>query len=938
MTTATRSAALIEAGLTPNQRLAVEHLHGPLLIIAGAGTGKTRVLVERYRRLRQEGVEAEQILLLTFTEKAAREVLDRVELHDYLPTGERFVMTYHAFAQRFLQEEGWLGGLPKGFRIVSEVRKWELMRDTLLALRPPHLFHAQRPYERIRELLLLIERAKQELVSPAEFVAWSAAVPDADDPAVAAQREAAAVYAEYQRRMLAEERLDFDDTIFYSVQLLSDEPAVRRRQTVRFTQIMVDEFQDTNFAQSRLLELLAGEQRNLAVVGDDDQSIYKFRGASVANLKRFGAVFPDAAVVHLEENFRSRGPILRAAGRLIASDAERLAKRLTPTRGEGVPLSVVTASSVSDEADAVAAYIKRAIDEDRYHPSAIAVLLRANAHLQNFARALQRIGVAYQVSGGRGFYQQPEVKDCLAYLRAIDNPDDTVCLMRLLSLPRYAVDPIQAGRWAHRARDLGRRFFDILEEGEDDGARRLTTDLRSFTGLALRLGVDELFFHLMEQTRYLDWDRFQGSIEQLQVSANVQKLSELISAYCDEHKDHHLGAYLRHLDATEAAQADEEIAPLDETVNAVHLMTVHQAKGLEFGLVIIPHLVEGRFPATRRSEGLTLPNDLIKEELPPAELHLAEERRLAYVAITRAREEVVCTLAGRYEGVKDWRPSRFLPLIQGDDSRQLAASSVLLPSSVGLVEMARQVELPLNDAPPLAALSYTQVDTYLRCPQMYQYRFVFRLPTRPRPQMQFGRILHEALKDALGGIERDRPLTWDMVDAAYVSAWARERFCAPEQAPSLQDLGRSYLRRAYEAGDLSKPLLLEQPFSLRVDGLRLTGRIDRVDRHPDGSYELIDYKTGSAKRAADLQRDLQLGVYALAARDVFRFDPLSLSYYYLETAQRVTVDKPPERLREDRETIGSVAEGIRAERFPAKPDRMKCAGCDFRLLCPSAAV
>src|SRR2546421_5310126 len=717
MTPAVVSAASTAFRLTANQETAVNHLRGPLLIVAGAGTGKTRVLVERYRRLRREGVSAERILLLTFTEKAAGELLDRVEQQDYLPTGERFVMTYHAFAQRFLQDEGWLAGVPKGFRIVSEVRKWELMRDTLLALRPPHLFHAQRPYERIRELLTLVERAKQELVSSTEFLAWADAIDDGGDPAIAAQRETASVYAEYQQRMLAEERLDFDDTIFYCVQLLVDEPAVRRRQAARFAHIMVDEFQDTNFAQSRLLELLAGEERNLAVVGDDDQSIYKFRGASVANLQRFRTVFPDARVVHLEENFRSRGPVLRAAGRLIASDAQRLPKRLTPTRGEGAPVSVLTAASVGDEAEAVAAHIKRTIDEDRHRPQTIAVLLRANAHLQNFARALQRAGVAYQVSGGRGFYQQPEIKDCLAYLRAIDRPDDTVCLMRLLSLPRYAVDPIQAGRWAQRARDEGRRFFDILEEAEDGGAGRLTTDLRHFAGQALRLGVDDLFYEVMEQTRYLDLPRFTGPIESLQVSANVQKLAELIGAYCDEHPDQHLAAYLKHLNATEAAQADEEIAPLDETVNAVHLMTVHQAKGLEFGLVIVPHLVEGRFPSSRRSEGLTLPNDLLKEELPPAELHMAEERRLAYVALTRAREEVVCTLAGRYEGVKDWRPSRFLTPVRGEGVRELAAPQ-LLAATVGLVEVARQVELPLNDAPPIAALSYTQVDTYPRCPQM----------------------------------------------------------------------------------------------------------------------------------------------------------------------------------------------------------------------------
>jgi len=261
---------MIATALTDAQKTAVAHTQGPLLIVAGAGTGKTRVLVERYRRLRELGVAAEQILLLTFTEKAAREVLDRVELEDELPAGERFILTYHAFAQRFLQEEGWLCGIPKSFRIVSEVRKWELMRDVLLAQRPPHLFHAQRPYERIAELLKLVERLKQELVSPDEFVAWAGSLADVEDPTVAAQREAAFAYRDYQQRLLVEERLDFDDTIYYTVQLLLSQPSVAARQSQRFAHLMVDEFQDTNFGQSRLLELIAGPERNLCVVGDDN--------------------------------------------------------------------------------------------------------------------------------------------------------------------------------------------------------------------------------------------------------------------------------------------------------------------------------------------------------------------------------------------------------------------------------------------------------------------------------------------------------------------------------------------------------------------------------------------------------------------------------------------------------------------------------------------
>jgi DNA helicase-2/ATP-dependent DNA helicase PcrA len=923
--------------LTESQQFAVAHDRGPLLILAGAGTGKTRVLVERYRRLRQEGVPADGILLLTFTDKAARELVDRVEREDYLPTAERWVTTYHAFALRFVQEHGWLDGLPRVFRLASSVRKWETMRDVLADLRPASLYHPQRPAERVKELLKLVERLKQEMISPVEFSTWAEGTPAGPDPEAAQQVDAAAVYLAYQRRMVDGGLLDFDDTIFHTVRVLEAQPAVSARQGEQFRYVMVDEFQDTNFAQSRMLELLTGSHRNLCVVGDDDQSIYKFRGASVSNLRRFQALYPEAAVIRLEENFRSRGPVLRAAQRLIEEDPGRLGKRLETTRGEGPPVGVLAVAGVAEEADAVAAFIKTALGEGRFAPRDVAVLLRANAHLQNFARALQRAEVAYQVSGGRGFYQQPEIKDCLAYLRVIDDPDDPISLMRLLALPRYTTDPVQAGRWARQARDQGLSLFTLLEGSQEPGAGTLCADLRRFAELALRSGVDDLFYEVMEQTRYLDLQRFVTPLERLQVSANVQKLAELIAAYCDEHTDHHLGAYLDHLEGTESAQVDEEIAALDDSLNAVHVMTVHQAKGLEFGLVILPHLVEGRFPATRRAEGLRVPDALLKEELPAVEVHLSEERRLAYVGITRAREELLCTWAGRYEGSRDWRPSRFLTPITGREARALALSDLVTPAP-RVVEVPRQVELPLEEVPRLTALSYTQVDTYQRCPQAYQYRFVFRLPTRPRPQMQFGRILHDTLRNALAEIESDRPLSWDMVESAYVEAWSRERFIDPAQAAPLKACGLDYLRRAFARGHLGKPLLLEQPFSLLVDGLRLTGRIDRIDRHPDGTYEVIDYKTGAPRRAGDLQRDLQLGVYAMAAREVFRFDPLKLTYFYLETGDRVSVDKPTDRLDEDREVIRRVADGIRRELFTAKPERVKCAGCDFRLLCPSAAV
>src|SRR5207245_10227221 len=245
----------------------------------------------------------------------------------------------------------------------------------------------------------------------------------------------------------------------------------------------------------------------------------------------------------------------------------------------------------------------------------------------------------------------------------------------------------------------------------------------------------------MEQTRYLDLDRFRGVVEQLQVSANVQRLAELIAEYCDEHPDHHLSAYLAHLATTEAEHADEDIAPLDEHLNAVRLMTVHQAKGLEFELVIVPHLVEGRFPAQRRGEGLTLPDALLSEDLPPTELHLADERRLAYVAVTRAREELVCTWAQRYEGSRDWRPSRFLQAIGGQEARVLHAKDVLGPAPpLELSIVPGQLELPLRAAARRPPVWYAAFDSYVRCRPAVAYPLGFRRTTAPRPHLESGRL------------------------------------------------------------------------------------------------------------------------------------------------------------------------------------------------------
>jgi len=951
-----RAAAVVPRWLerlNAEQRAAAEHGEGPLLVLAGAGTGKTSVLAARYQVLTQtRGIPPDRVLVLTFTEKAAAEMLERIEQEAPMLGGERWICTYHAFAQRLLRVEGWQARLSGVARIVAPVEQWQLMREVLYELAPPLLFAVQRPHETIRPLLKLIERAKQEMVSPSDLRRYAEPLPPDGDGENERLRQAAAVYARYQQRLLARSRLDFDDTIYHLVELLEQRPAVRSRYQEHFAYLMIDEFQDTNFAQSRLVEELAAQGRNLMVVADDDQAIYKFRGASLANLQRFLRLFPEARTVRLEENYRSRAPILRAANALIAGNPGRMEKALRPRHAGGAPVTVVEARGGAAEVEAVAGLVQDAIGTGRRRPQDIAILVRANAHLGAFARALQRRGIPYQLSGGRGFFQQPEIKDAQASLHAIANPDDSVALARLLTLPRYRVDPVQVVRWQRQAYEERCTLFVVLRTRapaeEFPAVARLRRDLESLAAAALRLDVQDLFFELMERTQYLDILTHREAIERQQISANVQKFAELIAEFCEGQEDHRLSAFLEYLALAAEAQTDEEVAPLDAALDAVQLMTVHQAKGLEFPVVCVVHFVEGRFPQSRRGEPLPLPDALIKEDLPSGGGQLAEERRLAYVAMTRAREELFFSYAGRYEGAKDWRPSPFLREIElrADEfdfnapaMRRIAAPELRAPPADPMENREpppAQLEFQLEGMPARLALSFTQIDCYLRCPQMYEYRYVYRLPTRQRAQAQFGRILHLAIQTVLANADRDAPIGWPTVEAAYRSAWESVRFVDRMQENGLRALGCAYLRRLWEEGELKKPLLVEQPFSLTINGVRIRGRIDRVDRLSDGTYELLDYKSGAPRAARELIDDLQLGLYALAARDVFRFSPLRLAYYYLESGERVVVDKTPARLEEDRESVARVAAAIGAEDFTPRPERWKCSACDFRLLCPSA--
>ena len=921
--------------LSAEQRAAVAGLSGPVRVVAGAGTGKTAVVAERFLRLVRAGSEPTSILVMTFTERAAGEMRSRIESGLGSWSGQLWVGTFHAMAQAFLREEGWRIGVPFNFRVLTGADRWIFLRELLWRTGDPALVGVERPDDLVAPLLRLMERFKQELVPLGRVEQWAKAAPDRE----LGEQLAAAVklFRAYRKQTREEKLLDFDDLLVQVVELLHRRPEVQQRFVKRFTSILVDEYQDSNFAQERMVELLAGGG-NVCVVGDDDQSIYRFRGASLASLERFARAFPGAATLTIGRNRRSSANIVAAASALIANNPRRLEKSLSAGRSPGPRIALWQCADSLAEALAIATEVKR-LAAGGMPLRRIALLVRTNALARPLVAALRAARIPHQLWGVRGFYRRPEVLDAIAYLRLLDDPGAEVALARLAARPGLGLDPEEVLDRLRRARGKGEPPLAAVEASA--GGAAWVSVVRQLIAAGARLGVDELFFELMNQTRYLDLASFETEADRRQAAANLGRFAELLASYCEARRDHSLRAFLAYLDLVLLSETDEEVAGSEDVEEAVQVMTIHQAKGLEFDAVFVPALVEGRLPHSRRPDRFTLPAQLVPEA-PGREDQVAEERRLAYVAMTRARNRLYLTWAGRYEGGKTWQRSRFLEEIEAAGAerfqhRQVAAvPSAPLPSlAAGNAPSARTAASPEE---PLQ-LSFSGISIYRECPRQYRFRYVYRLPRAADPEAEFGTILHLALR-RLGEIRQaDGGLDATALRGVHEAAWDALPLSDERRRPALKSLGLRQLERYHEAGGFAvAPALLEQAFTARIDGWQLHGIIDRVDppAGAQGPWRLLDYKTGSPVPASRLRRDLQLALYALGARRALGLDPLELEIVYLKDATRVAAPVT-EGLLGEAERIGSeVADGIRQGRFEAHPERRRCALCPYRLACSDA--
>ncbi len=607
--------------LNPEQKEAVFHYEGPLLILAGAGSGKTRVLTHRVAWLIEEKqVNPWNIMAITFTNKAAGEMRDRVETMLGGALGGVWVATFHSTCVRILRRYIDRIGFGTNFTIYDGDDQKTIIKEICKR------FQIDTKLYRERFFMAAISAAKDELLSPDDY----AKQVHGDTR----KQKVAEVYREYQKQLRASNALDFDDLIFRTVELFQKDAEVLEQYQDRFRFIMVDEYQDTNTAQFKLVSLLAAKYRNLCVVGDDDQSIYRFRGANIQNILSFEEVYPDAKVIRLEQNYRSTQNILTAANEVICHNEGRKEKKLWTANGDGDKVRFRQFLNGFEEAEYVAGMISRKVGAGKWRYGDCAVLYRTNAQSRMFEEKFLFANVPYKIVGGINFYGRKEIKDVLAYLKTIENGRDDLAVRRIINVPKRGIGATTINRVQEYANTEDMSFYDALRvAGTIPGVGKSVAKLDGFVQMIQTMrskqpyySVKELIEDVLEQTEYRKELMSEGTEEALDRLANIDELLNKAASYAEHADNPSLGGFLEEV----ALVAD--IDNLEEDADHVVMMTLHSAKGLEFPVVFMVGMEDGMFPSYM---------SISSED--PADLE--EERRLCYVGITRAKETLILTSA-----------------------------------------------------------------------------------------------------------------------------------------------------------------------------------------------------------------------------------------------------------------------------------------------------
>ncbi len=1001
--------------LNEAQLEAVTHAEGPLMIIAGAGTGKTTAITQRIAWLIEQGkAKPDEILALTFTEKAATEMEERVD--QLLPIGyvDMWISTFHSFCERILRQHALDIGVPHEFTLLDEVDTYLLIRKNFDRFDLDYYRPKSNPTRFIRALLQHFSRIKDEMVTPEQYLKYAEDLEaslgssdgkmkhndplqlplrkgegrkdspppyeggdrggsqDLDSIEIARVKELANAYHIYQQILLENSALDFADLVNYTIELLRSRPRIAKQYQEQFKYVLVDEFQDTNTAQYELIKLILKEPFNVTVVGDDDQSIYKFRGASLSNILHFSKDFSDSKQIVLNQNYRSSEKVLNHAYNLIQNNnpnrlehREQINKELLQNLGIEGKVDHIHANDLQEELHGVISKIVELQKEYECNWNDFAILVRANAHAEPFVEIMDQIRMPYRFLALSGLYTKPVILDCLAWMRVIDLPYDSPSLYRILSHPELGISETDIAKLSMYSKKKGLSLFEVLEQTSDlsDESKsrigeilRILTELRA---LSKRKPTSELFVEIVKQTGIIGAVQQLSEPQQIEENGLLQKFFERIKRFEYSNDDKTLRHFIEEFEH-ERSSGEAGALSADPTAgpDVVQIMTIHASKGLEFRFVFLVNMVEQRFPSTRRKDPIEIPEGLVRVQTDvDRDEHIEEERRLFYVAMTRAKEHLYLFSADDYGGTRKRKPSRFVQELEIKPQEPEQKKSLEVKADPIEEKATVDHQLPSN-------ISFTQIAAFSNCPLQYKYAHILRVPVFGRYQMSFGKTMHNALEQFAreymehSGVEQasmfDQPEgnppqsslgkgggsmpSKDRLIELYEQSWIDEWYPSAEVREEYYQKGKDTLVEYYSI--LSESTLdiayIEKDFTLKIGDVSTKGRLDRIDKLEDG-YEIVDYKTGKPKDKLSWAERKQLVLYALACERCFD-PPLKIAkatYHYLEDNSSVSFE-PTEKDKQKliNEVISSV-EKMQASDFSPKPG-FHCQFCDFRDICENS--
>jgi len=957
--------------LDPQQTLAFEHTTGPMLVIAGAGTGKTTVLTQRIAHLIEAGhAQAEEILALTYTQNSAAEMKRRVQQASPAAKNAQ-AYTFHDYCFDILKRN------QRGFEVLDDFDLNILLRKRIRQLNLKHYVRAAKVGQFLKDLLEFMRRCQDELVTGADYRGYVKKLERGefkihrvakskdddeltDEEALARCQEIAGVF-ETVEGWLADESLGtFGHMITRARALLESNPDVLKNEQARARFILADEFQDVNFAQIRVLSLLAGKDANLFAVGDPDQAIYRFRGASSGAFDIFLRQYPDTNIVRLERNRRSLSPILHCSHAIIkenppifrhapvpgvphhrhvlVSVREEDAKSAAPLRAG--PVEIIAAKK-EREAEDIAMTIRNRKRSLSCRWRDFAVLYRQHSHREDVMDELSAAGIPFAVET-MDVLDTPQVRDLLACVGAVVDPADSISLFRVAALPEFAIDPLALQavmRSAARETDLHHVLADVA--GGPVVLAKLD-HVRAEIAQKSSKGVPALRILLQ---------RFNLAAESLATQAFLEFVAAWERKKPPIKENGELGELLEYLKLFREAEGKVPAKPPEQR-DAVQLMTAHTAKGLEFRHVYVIRIGSNSFPASYRESLVEFPQELRDpQSIAPGdskELNAEEERRLFYVAMTRA-EDTLTLYGSPGRGKKDPTPPGYLRdlLTSKDLDRwrlarepepvqiELLAGEDLDFAAAPLSPVSAWIALPLPH-PPQRGLSASAIESYERCPLQFKLNRDWRIPEESHAALQYGGAMHLALRHYFDAVRFERPATAAEAIKVFRDEFGKAVIPDDYQRELYEQQGERQLQDFIAAAERNLPSVLhtEQEFAIELAGSKIRGRIDRIDHLDDGTVRIVDYKTGKAKTQDDADDSLQLSIYALAAQQKWGYQASALALQNLQDGSMPVTRRNELELRKVTDRVQKVASEISEGKFEPKPGR-HCSWCGFRNLCPA---